>query len=178
MTARTALVTAIVLAASVGGTPSASAFKPAPPPKRIRYRDSKAKATLTVVNKGWRPQKVTLTHAGKTYTWPKPFALPATVIISVPAQRVVALGGYGNACGKLGKIAIYDFQGKRLKEFDLGRRLANLDTLSRAYTKICCPCRWIHKLSLTKDGSTLRVNVCKKHLVSLALTSLRLSVVR
>ncbi|MCA9665490.1 MAG: hypothetical protein KC503_07875 [Myxococcales bacterium] len=178
MTARKTLAMLLSLAALVSAAPSAEAFKPAPPPKRVRFRDRKAKATLTVFNKSWRPHKVTLSYAGKTYTWPKPFALPATVIISVSTQRVVALGGYGNSCGTLGRIGVYDFKGKLLKSIDLRRRLANLENVSRAYTKICCPCRWIHKLSLTKDGSTLNINVCKKHLVSLALTSLRLSVVR
>lgn len=155
-----------------------AAFKPGPPPKQLRYVDSKTKAALVISNKGWRPSSYEVRVGRKRYRWPKPPSLPATARISSRAERVVLLGGYGDGCIDLGKVSLYTLAGKHVTSIDLKKHIAGLEKTSRAYTRICCPCRWLHKSTVSADGKTLELNVCDKHRVQIALKSGKLSLVK
>lgn len=136
----------------------ARAFKPAPPPARVVYTDAaNAKVKFVLHNEGWRPKSASVINArGKVWGWKKAPELPAKVVVDGASQRIVLLGGYGDACMSLGKIAVYDFSGRRLASFDLNKQIADLKQLSKAYTRICCPCRWIESARVVRGALDAR----------------------
>ncbi|MCA9667232.1 MAG: hypothetical protein KC503_16650 [Myxococcales bacterium] len=176
ITAAANLLLSLALCTASAGV--ALAFKPAPPRDVIRYSDSKTKAQLVIRNKDWRPTSVEVVIGKKRYRWPKPPSLPVTARISSRAKRVVLLGGYGDGCSDLGNIEIYNLRGKKIAVHDLRKKIAGLQKTSQAYTRICCPCRWLHKIELSANGKRMRINVCNKHLVRIDLLSGRLKVIK
>jgi hypothetical protein len=154
-------------------TSSAHAFKPAPPPKVMRFvdRQTKTKPTLVIRNKGYRPTSYVVRAGDWRYRWKQIPALPATVRVAGLVHRVILLGGYGDGCSDLGKIAIYTLKGKLKATIDLTKQLPALQKTSRAYTRICCPCRWLHKITLSFDHKLLELNVCNKHHVRIEVQS-------
>lgn len=158
-----------VAAVQLVAVDSAQAFKPAPPPARVVYTDAaNAKVKFVLHNEGWRPKSANVIGArGKIWGWKAPPSLPAKVVIDGASQRVVLLGGYGDACMSLGKIVVYDFSGRELARFDLVKTITNLKQLSKAYTRICCPCRWIKSTRVVRG--TLEIDVCGKRKVTVAL---------
>lgn len=75
----------------------------------------------------------------------------------------------------LGEIKVYTFGGKLLKTLNVTRLIPNLKALSRSYTRVCCPCFWVHALTESSDGKSLTINVCNQTRVTLALGSPALS---
>lgn len=159
----------VVIVASLLAAQPAHAFKPAPPPPRVVYGDAaNAKVQFVLKNKGWSPEAAHVVDArGKTWRWKKAPELPAKVVVDGASKRVVLLGGYGDACMSLGKIAVHDFSGRLLASFDLNKKIADLKQLSKAYTRICCPCRWIKSTRVVRGK--LEIDVCGKRKVTLAL---------
>jgi hypothetical protein len=154
----------------------AGAFKPAPPPKEMVYSDAGERVKLVLKTEG---RSVEVREAkGKVHRWKGRVGLPEKVIISGKTRRVVMLGGYGAPCLELGRISIYSFEGKLLKAIDLTQQISDLKQLSKKYTRICCPCRWIHAARLDAGESKLTVNVCDARRVTIALDKLKITVAR
>lgn len=175
---RLTIVTSLILAPLIPSP--AAAFKPAPPPKVMRFADknTKTKPTLVITNKGWRPKSFVLRAGGERYRWANTPSLPATVRVAGLVNRVILFGGYGDGCSDLGKIAIYTLRGQLKASLDLKKHIPDLEKNSRAYTRICCPCRWLHKISLSLDHQLLEVDVCNKHRVRIELPSGKLKTVK
>ena len=154
-------------------------FKPAPPPATKRYTDAKKGVEIVISTKGYRIKSVALhdKKRGKTFKWKKLPRLPGHVVIAPKLKRVAWIGGYGAACGDLGLISIYDFAGNLKKRIDLKqKKLPDLKKLSGEFTKICCPCFWIHQAAVDKTGKNLELNVCKKRSVKINLKRLTIRV--
>ena len=154
--------------------PVISAFKPAPPPKKITYSDeSKPAVKLELRTDGWRVKSARVLGEKKPVRWKVAPDLPATAVVDAATRRVVLLGGYGDGCADLGKIAVYDFSGKLLESINLTTVIEGLEEVSREYTKICCPCRWVHDTGV--ESGELTINVCDstRAIVSLAKPALR-----
>lgn len=160
---------AILFTANLVAVGDVQAFKPAPPAARVVHRDAaNAKVQFVLKNKGYRPDAAHVVDArGKTWRWKKAPEQPAKVVVDGASKRVVLLGGYGDACMSLGKIAVHDFSGRLLASFDLEKKIADLKQLSKAYTRICCPCRWIKSTHVVRGK--LEIDVCGKRKVTVAL---------
>lgn len=154
---------------------SAHAFKPAPPPASKVFKSPDGAAELTINSVSWQISAASVRHGGKTHIWTGRYPYPRRVFVSARTRRVVFLGTYGGACAGLGQITVYDFDGKFLKSLNAKALIPNLKTLSRSYTRICCPCFWVHRVTPSADGRSLKINVCDKTLLSLSLTGLKLS---
>lgn len=166
---RTTLTALLLVILSLG---SAAAFKPAPPKPKKTFASPDGKAVLTIESDGWTIKGVTLADAGTNHTWSGSYEQPQKIAIARGAKRVLFLGSYGGACLGLGQIIVYDFDGKRVGALDLKKTIANLKDLSRAYTRICCPCFWVHGVSFSADGKLATIDVCNKVRVQLSLADL------
>ncbi|MCB9557487.1 MAG: hypothetical protein H6707_15375 [Deltaproteobacteria bacterium] len=151
--------------------PQALGFKPAPPPASWTVTDAAKQVTLTVETANWKIRAITLRHNnGQPKRWPKIEQIPTTIRISARHRRVVFLGGYGDGCNALGRIAVYDFDGKLRGKLDLRKRIPDLASVSRSFTRICCPCRWVAAAQLIEPRGELSIDVCNRYHVRLRLT--------
>ena len=163
----------ILVVVSLGG--AAYAYRPAPPPPLRVFQDRRNIAKLVITTQGWSISSVVLTQGKKTQRWRGAYEYPQKVHVSSAAKRVVFFGSYGGACIGLGEIKVYDFSGKLLQTLNGKGLVPNLEALSRRYTRICCPCFWVHALTESSDGKSLTINVCNQTRVTLALGSPALS---
>ena len=116
MTSWPILVSA-ALVALFGG--AAHAYKPAPLKDIKVYVDAQKTAKVVLTPKGaYGPAKVTIEAAGKVKAWNGSIDVPTMAVVSSTAERVVLLGGYGNPSVELGKVVVYDFDGRELKRFE------------------------------------------------------------
>ena len=159
---------------------AAMAFKPAPVTKPVVYTDAgkTIEVTLTPTG-GYGPAKVTVVDAGKkAIAWAAEINLPARALVSAMHKRVVLLGGRGDSGMSLGAVTVFDFEGKTLLKLDLRKHVPDLEEMSKAYRKVCCPSPWIHAASFAKDDTELHINVCDKKTVVIDLKALKFAGVR
>ena len=154
----------------------ALAFKPAPVKAPIVYADAQKTVEVKLTpTDGYGPAKVTVTETGQTpILWAGELDIPAKAVVSSVQKRVVLLGGRGDSGMSLGAVHIYDFSGKALAKLDLRTHLPDLEAMSKAYRKVCCPFPWIHDASLAKEDAELHINVCDKKTVVIDLKTSKL----
>ncbi|MCA9520323.1 MAG: hypothetical protein KC609_05100 [Myxococcales bacterium] len=148
---------------------TALAFKPAPPKAVQIVRDASKSVTLTMTHRGYSVHTITLNDGKTTRTWSGSYEIASRVFIAKNAARVLFLGGYGDACSSLGEVKIYDFAGVLQTTIDLRKSIGNLRQLSKAFTPICCPCRWIGGVREGQTGKTAVIDICHKKSVTLDL---------
>ena len=126
-------------------------------PEKVAYQDPTKKVTLTLFKDG----KPKLTAGGVKHTWPERLLPPSEMLISAPAKKVVYIGGLGDPGMSLGRIDLYDFEGKKLASFDLHNDIPDLEALSKTMQEDMGNFPWVAGATLSADGNVANVDVCK-----------------
>ena len=135
------------------------------PPDSLEYSSENKKISLSISNNGIAQIKT----EKETFDWADKVSLPAQVAISETQGIVFLLGGFGDSGSALGRVDIYDLQGKQVKQLDLNKQVPNLKELSTEYRELT-NFPWIASLDFSDDQKVLSVNVCNKTQVEISTT--------
>ncbi|HKK48720.1 MAG TPA: hypothetical protein VJ932_06455 [Alkalispirochaeta sp.] len=113
---------------------------------------------------------------GKRQTWPDVRNRHPKLGLAIDsAERLLLVGGLGDPSSQLGRIDIYDGDGRLLRALSLREFIHDLEDLSRMFSKFS-NFPWVSTIGYLDESGEVIVGVCEKIWAPLKISNLEVAV--